>query len=206
LFLPSTPIEIHVDFTRVNSSVEDMEAWNASGEGFSFVISHESRSGPGFRGQTGFMASWRPIHQNSSATRVGGSPFKTLAEAESACKAMASLLTKAGQGGGRQPHVNFDTPAVLRKWSSLGNERRIERSPYLLLDGTLDECLQQIMAKPASARHLYEIHVVPDVPLLSAVLPDALVAELARLRNIQIVDPLLANSTFTGCVSAFLIS
>jgi hypothetical protein len=170
-----------VEFTRVISPVEDMEAWNASGDDFSFVISHESRSGPGFRGQTGFMASWRPIHQNSSATRVGGSPFKTLAEAESACKAMASLLTKAR--GGRQPHVNFDTPAVLRKWASLGNERRIERNPYLLVDGTLDECLQQIMAKPASVRHLYEIHVVPDVPLLSAVLPDALVAELARRRN-----------------------
>jgi hypothetical protein len=93
------------------------------------------------------MASWRPSHQNSSATRVGGSPFKTLAEAESTCKAIASLLTKAG----RQLHVNFDTPAVLRKWSSLGNERRIERNPYLLVDGTLDECLQQIMAKSARA-------------------------------------------------------
>jgi hypothetical protein len=82
-----------MDFTPVISSVGDMEAWNANGNGFSFVISRGSRSGPGFRGQIGFMASWRP-GQNSSATEVGGSPFETLAEAVNACKSMASLLTK----------------------------------------------------------------------------------------------------------------
>lgn len=172
-----------MQFTRVIGHVEDMEVWNASGNGFSFVISHESRSGPGFRGRTGFMASWRPIHQNSSAVRVGGSPFKTLAEAENACEAMASLLTKARPMGGRVPHVNFDTPAVLRKWPSLGNERRIESSPYLLVDGTLEQCLRDLMAKPISVRHLYEIHVVSQPPLETAALPEALVADLARQRN-----------------------
>jgi hypothetical protein len=173
-----------MQFTRVVSPVEGMEAWNASGNGFSFVISHESSSGPGFRGRTGFMASWRQVQESSSAVKVGGAPFKTLAEAESACKAMASLLTKA-RPLGRQPHVNFGTPAALRKWPSLANERRIESSPYLLVEGTLDECLQGFMAKPASARHLYEIHVAPQVPLLSAVLPDGLLADLARQRGFR---------------------
>jgi hypothetical protein len=172
-----------MQFTRVIGHVDDMEVWNASGNGFSFVISHESRNGPGFRGRTGFMASWRPIHQNSSAVTVGGSPFKTLAEAESACEAMASLLTKARPMGGRQPHVNFNTPAVLRKWPSLGNERRTETSPYLLVDGTLDECLRGLMAKPISVRHLYEIHVVAQAPSETAALPEPLVVELARFRN-----------------------
>jgi len=175
--------EISVQFTRVLSSFEKMEAWNASGNGFSFVISHESRDGPGFRGRTGFMASWRPIHQNSSAIEVVGSPFKTFIEAESACKAMASLLTEARPTGRRVARVNFNTPAVLRKWPSLGNERRLDSSPYLLVDGTLDECLKDLMAKPISARHLYEICVVPEIPLLSAVLPEGLLVELARLRN-----------------------
>ena len=55
---------------------------------FSFVISYESPSGPGFHGHTGYVASWRPIHQNRGAIRIGGSPFKTLADAEEACKAM----------------------------------------------------------------------------------------------------------------------
>ena len=172
-----------VQFTRVISSFEKMEAWNGSGNGFSFVISHESRSGSGFRGRTGFMASWRPIDQNSSAIEVVGSPFKTITEAESACKAMASLLTEARPTGRRVARVNFNTPAVLRKWPSLGNARRLASSPYLLVEGTLDACLKDLMAKPISARHLYEICVVPEIPLLSAVLPEGLIVELARLRN-----------------------
>ena len=69
-----------MQFTRVASPVEDMEIWNASSNGFSFVISYESRSSPGFHGPTGFVASWRPIHQNRCAVRVGGSPFKTLTQ------------------------------------------------------------------------------------------------------------------------------
>ena len=83
-----------MQFTRVASPVEDMEIWKANGNGFSFVISYESRSGPGFHGRTGFVASWRPLDQNKSAIKVGGSPFKTLAEAEEACKTMLGHLTR----------------------------------------------------------------------------------------------------------------
>jgi hypothetical protein len=40
-------------------------------------------------------ASWRPIHhQKTSAIKIGGSPFKTLAEAEEACEAMLSRLVR----------------------------------------------------------------------------------------------------------------
>jgi hypothetical protein len=42
----------------------------------------------------GFVASWRPINFNRPAIRVGGSPFKTFAEAEHACEAMLAHLTK----------------------------------------------------------------------------------------------------------------
>jgi hypothetical protein len=86
--------EARMKFTRVVSPVEDMEIWNASSDGFSFVISYESRSGPGFHGRTGFVASWRPILQNRSAIRVAGSPFETLTEAEEACTAMLGQLTR----------------------------------------------------------------------------------------------------------------
>jgi hypothetical protein len=82
-----------MQFTRVVSLLEDMEIWNGSSNGFSFVISYESRSGPGFHGRTGFVASWRPIHQNRCAVRVIGSPFKMLGEAEEACNAMLGVLT-----------------------------------------------------------------------------------------------------------------
>ena len=81
-------------------------------------------------------------------------------------------------------HINFDAPAVLRKWPSLNNQRRAEAtSPYLLHDGTLDECLQQFMAKPAPTRHLYEIHTSPQPPLVAEVLSGESPAELARLRE-----------------------
>jgi hypothetical protein len=84
-----------MEFTRVISPVADMEIWSGSSNGFSFVISYESRSGPGFHGRTGFVASWRPIHhQKTSAIKIGGSPFKTLAEAEEACEAMLGHLTQ----------------------------------------------------------------------------------------------------------------
>jgi hypothetical protein len=46
-----------MEFTRVISPVADTEIWSGSSNGFSFVISYESRNGPGFHGQTGFMAS-----------------------------------------------------------------------------------------------------------------------------------------------------
>ena len=62
------------------------------GYGFSFVISFETRSGPGLRGRDGYSASWRPIHQSRCAIKVGGSPFKTHVEAEIACTAMLAHL------------------------------------------------------------------------------------------------------------------
>jgi hypothetical protein len=45
-----------MQFTRVVSPVEDMEIWNANRNGSSFVISYESRSGPGLQGRAGVAA------------------------------------------------------------------------------------------------------------------------------------------------------
>ena len=80
-------------FNRVAPEKEELEIWSASESGFSFVISNESASGPGLHGRPGFVASWRPINFNRPAVRVGGSPFKTFAEAEKACEAMLAHLT-----------------------------------------------------------------------------------------------------------------
>ncbi|MGY8683347.1 hypothetical protein Q2941_37055 [Bradyrhizobium sp. UFLA05-153] len=66
----------------------------ASSGGFSFVISNESRTGPGLHGQPGFIASWRPIYLNKPAIKIAGSPFKTFAEAENACEAFLVHLTR----------------------------------------------------------------------------------------------------------------
>jgi hypothetical protein len=85
-----------VQFSRIVSPVEDLQIWSASSRGFSFVISNETRGGPGLHGQPGFVASWRPIDLNRPAIKVGGSPFKTFAEAEKACEAMLKQLTENG--------------------------------------------------------------------------------------------------------------
>jgi hypothetical protein len=74
-------------------AIEHLEIWSASGDGFSFVITYGSSTGPGFHGSVGYVASWRPLHQSRGAIKIGGSPFKTFAEAEDACNAMLINLT-----------------------------------------------------------------------------------------------------------------
>lgn len=81
-------------------------------------------------------------------------------------------------------HIDFNAPAELRKWPSLKKERRTEgQSPYLLVNGTLDDRIRAFVAKPASTRHLYEIHTSPQPPIVSAVLSGEMIVELARLRD-----------------------
>jgi hypothetical protein len=56
-------------------------------------------------------------------------------------------------------------------------------SPYLIIDGTLDECIRKFMSQPKSQHHLYEIHTAPQADLVSAILSADHVVELARLRD-----------------------
>jgi hypothetical protein len=55
--------------------------------------------------------------------------------------------------------------------------------PYLIYEGTLDDCIQHFMAKPASQHHLYAIHTAPQGELVLAVLSTTLILEIARLRD-----------------------
>jgi hypothetical protein len=65
-------------------------------------------------------------------------------------------------------HIDFNAPATLRKWPSIKNERaRAADGPYLIVDGTLDDCIRQFMAKPTSQHHLYEIHTTQQGELVS---------------------------------------
>jgi len=82
--------------------------------------------------------------------------------------------------------INFDTPATLRKWPSLNNERvsaTLGARPYMIIDGTLDECIRKFMAMPVGQHHLYEIHTAAQSDLVSAVLSAPQIVELARLRD-----------------------
>ena len=84
---------------QFHRAVERLEIWSASRDHFSFVITHDSPAGPGFHGRFGYVASWRALHQRCGAIKIGGSPFKTFADAEGACNAMLINLT------GMMPHV-----------------------------------------------------------------------------------------------------
>jgi len=82
--------------------------------------------------------------------------------------------------------INFDAPAALRKWPSLNNERvsaTLGARPYLIIEGTLDECIRKFMAMPIAQHHLYEIHTAAQPDLVSAVLSPAHIVEFARLRD-----------------------
>jgi hypothetical protein len=82
--------------------------------------------------------------------------------------------------------INFDAPAVLRKWPSIRNERVRTADgghPYLIAEGTLGNCIREFMAKPASQHHLYEIHTSPQGGLIGAVLSAISIVEIARLRD-----------------------
>jgi hypothetical protein len=72
--------------------LERLEIWSAAADGFSFVISHESRDGEGFHGRLGFVATWRPLDKSIFAIRIAGAPFKTFADAEEACNTMLKHL------------------------------------------------------------------------------------------------------------------
>ena len=82
--------------------------------------------------------------------------------------------------------VDFSAPATLRKWPSVDKERvsaSLGARPYMIIEGTLDECIRKFMLQPKSQRHLYEIHTAPQSNLVGAILSTEHVIELARLRD-----------------------
>jgi hypothetical protein len=104
-----------VKFSRIMTVVEDFQVWSATSDGISFVISFASRSGPGFRGNPGFLASWRPIDQNRFAVKVIGSPFKSFQEAEKACQAVLGHLREPSSVRGRSySHAGAGDPSRPR--------------------------------------------------------------------------------------------
>jgi len=79
--------------------------------------------------------------------------------------------------------VDFGALAALHKWPSLANQRRPDRDSYPISEGTLDQCISAFMEKPATTRHLYEIHTIAQPPLVTDILSPEHVIELSRLRE-----------------------
>jgi hypothetical protein len=82
--------------------------------------------------------------------------------------------------------INFHALAILRKYPSLNAQISLDAAftkPYLVHEGTLDECIVEFMSKPASQHGLYEIHTVPQSTLVTEVLKPEQIIELAHLRD-----------------------
>jgi hypothetical protein len=82
--------------------------------------------------------------------------------------------------------IDFSAPATLRKWPSVNSERvsaSFGARTYMIIEGTLDECIRKFMLQPKSQRHLYEIHTVPQTDLVGAILSTDHIVEVARLRH-----------------------
>jgi hypothetical protein len=82
--------------------------------------------------------------------------------------------------------IDFSAPATLRKWPSLYKERisaSLGARPYMISEGTLDECIKQFMQLRETQRHLYEIHTAPQSDAVGAILSTEHIVELARLRD-----------------------
>lgn len=95
--------------------------------------------------------------------------------------------------------INFDAPATFRKWPSLNGQRRIDSTgPYLLVDGTLDVCIREFLARPIVTRHLYEIHTSPQAPFVAAVVAAENIAELAHLREFLVRTAAALTSPAAG--------
>ena len=78
---------------QFHRAVQTMEIWSASSDKYSFVISFENPSGPGFHGRDRVCRLVARLTRGRSAIRITGSPFKTFDEAEAACDAMLKHLT-----------------------------------------------------------------------------------------------------------------
>ena len=82
--------------------------------------------------------------------------------------------------------INFNAPAEPRKWPSLNGRRNDNAAfpgTYLVVEGTLDECIGQFISKPVSQRHLYEIQTVPQGDLVTGVMTAEQIAHLAQFRE-----------------------
>jgi hypothetical protein len=100
--------------------------------------------------------------------------------------AYANQIDAQGQTGRMSDTgIDFSAPATLRKWPSVNKERvsTLGARPYMVIEGTLDECIHNFISRPESQRHLYEIQTAPQSDLVSATLSAEQIVELARLRD-----------------------
>jgi hypothetical protein len=79
--------------------------------------------------------------------------------------------------------IVYDVPADLKKWPSLRNQRVRSKAPYLVYNGTLADCIRELLAKPVKQISLYDIVTVPQPAFDGTVLSPGDAAEIAMRKD-----------------------
>ncbi|MFB9263880.1 hypothetical protein ACFFWD_11960 [Bradyrhizobium erythrophlei] len=79
--------------------------------------------------------------------------------------------------------IAYDAPADLKKWPSLRNERVASKTPYLVYNGTLADCIRLLLAKPIKQISLYDIVTQRQAAFDSTVLSPGDAAEIAMRKD-----------------------
>ena len=80
--------------------------------------------------------------------------------------------------------IVYDAPADLKKWPSLRGQRLNGGSqPYLVFNGTLADCIRQLLAKPLKGISLYDIVTDPQPAFDKNVLSPGDAAEIAMRQD-----------------------
>ena len=73
--------------------------------------------------------------------------------------------------------IIYEAPADLKKWPSLNGERLNGKTqPYLVFNGTLADCIRELLAKPVKGISLYDIVTSPHRRYRDSQEPDARIA------------------------------
>ena len=79
--------------------------------------------------------------------------------------------------------IAYDAPADLKKWPSLKNERVASKTPYLVYNGTLADCIRHLLAKPIKQISLYDIVIERQAAFDGNVLSPGDAAEIAMRKD-----------------------
>jgi hypothetical protein len=80
--------------------------------------------------------------------------------------------------------IVYDAPADLKKWPSRNSQRlNGESRPYLVFNGTLAQCVRELMSKPIKSISLYDIVTDPQPSFNQTVLSPGDAAEIAMRKD-----------------------
>ena len=79
--------------------------------------------------------------------------------------------------------IAYDAPADLKKWPSLNNQRVTTKTPYMVYNGTLANCIRELLAKPIKQISLYDIVTQRQPAFDGNVLSPGIAAEIAMRKD-----------------------